>query len=477
MFVGIDIGTQSLKVVVADECLRVVGRGSRAYPVSHPHPDWAEQDPRDWDKALAPAIAEALSAAGCSATDVRAVAVTGQLDGCLPVGVDGEPSGPCLIWMDRRATEHLPELPADFRDRTGLVPDPGHMAAKASWLMARGGCEFFHQPVSYLVERLTGARVFDPALASTTMLYDLRDGGFAEDLCELFGVATSHVPSIKPAQSLAGTVTAAGAELSGLRQGTAVAVGTGDDFATPLGAAITTPGSLVCVLGTAEVVGTVSGKLVIDDAGLVETHSFVGGHYFVENPGWLSGGAVTWAKRLLGYSSDRELDADAATVPVGAAGVTFLPALSGAMAPAWRSQARGCFYGLTPAHSRAELARAVLEGCAFAMYDVKRRIDELGLPIDRVVALGGGAASDTWLQIRADICGLPVDGVVGADSCALGAVVLAAVAAGHAADVGEATALLEVSMRRFEPDLGKTKRSRAAYQRYRKLFAALEPLY
>ena len=186
-----------------------------------------------------------------------------------------------------------------------------------------------------------------------------------------------------------------------------VAVGTGDDFSTPLGRRIVGPGQLAVVLGTGEVVGAVHPRLVIDDAGLVETHAYPGGAYFLENPGWLSGGAVTWLCEMLSIDGFEALHAEAATVPPGAAGLTFIPALTGAMAPVWNASARGCFYGLTPSHTRAHMARALLEGCAFAMRDVADRLKELGAEIRSVLLLGGGARSRLWAQIRADVLGLP----------------------------------------------------------------------
>jgi len=182
MLLGIDIGTQSLKAVVTDEALRPLGEGSRPYAFSCLHPGWAEQDPRLWLAALRPAIADALAAAGRSGGDVRGIGIAGQLDGCLAVDAAGDPLGPCLIWMDRRAEAEMPgiDLPA-LRRRTGVVPDPIHMGAKIRWLSRRStpAAAMYHQPVSFVVQRLCGAAVMDAALASTSMLYDLEAGDYA----------------------------------------------------------------------------------------------------------------------------------------------------------------------------------------------------------------------------------------------------------------------------------------------------------
>ncbi|HEU5057813.1 MAG TPA: FGGY family carbohydrate kinase [Kofleriaceae bacterium] len=478
--VGVDIGTQSLKVVVADGALAVRGQAARAYPFDLPRPGWAQQDVALWEAALAPAVAEALARAGVAPAAVEAVGVAGQLDGCVAVDGGGEPLGPCLIWLDRRAEREMPELPADFRRRTGLVADPGHMAAKIRWLkrnaMGLAGARF-HQPVSYLVERLTGRAVLDHGLASTTMLYGLARRAWEADLLAAFEIDPSSLPDIDSAAARAGVLNAAGAAMTGLPAGVPVAVGTGDDFATPLGAGIVAPGEVACVLGTAEVVGGLCERPVIDPGGLVETHGYATAGYFVENPGWLSGGAVAWLRGLLGAASDAELDGWAAPVAPGADGVTFLPALSGAMAPEWHAGARGCFYGLSGAHGRGHLARALLEGCAFAMRDVIDRLDELGVPTGSVVLIGGGSKSRVWSQIRADLLGRPVAVSQVPDACPLGAALLAAAAAGAIPDLAAAADRAEAARRTVDPDLGRRAAYDDAYRRYRDLFTALRPLF
>ncbi len=462
-------------MVVGDD-LAVLGEAAVAYGTRHPRPGWAEQDPGDWERALAPAIGGALAAARQPAAEVTALGIAGQLDGCLAVDGTGAPRSPCLIWMDRRA--ELPPLPADLRAITGLVADPGHMAAKIRWLAGHGlaGARY-HQPVSYLVARLTGEHVLDRGLASTTMLYDLRAGGWRAELLAAFAIDAAALPRIDEACAVAGPLTATGARLTGLPAGIPVAVGTGDDFATPLGAGITAPGPIACVVGTAEVVGALAGAPVIDERGLVETHAYPGGRWFVENPGWLSGGALAWLDRLLDAGGFAALDRLAAAAPPGCDGVTFLPALSGAMAPQWIPEARACFDGLSAAHGRAHLARAVMEGCAFAMRDVVDRLAELGAGGDRILLLGGGGHSRIWAQIRADVAGLPVDIAGRADTCAVGAAMLAAVAAGTLGGVDECTARAARPGERLDPQPQGRAAAEEAYARYHRLFGALRTLW
>ncbi|HKF63838.1 MAG TPA: FGGY family carbohydrate kinase [Dongiaceae bacterium] len=483
MFIlGIDIGTQSLKAVVLGEDLRPRGAGSAAYDPRFPQPLWAEQDPRLWLEGLRPAIGRALAEAGVAASDVGALGIAGQLDGCLPVDRQSEALGPCLIWMDRRASAETQGLPAEtVLAKGGVVLDASHMAAKIRWLKrhhaeARAIARF-HQPTSYVVARLTGRAVLDHAVASTSMLYDLWERRLDPELCGLFGIAPEELPEIDASEALAGSLSAAGAELTGLPAGIPVAVGTGDDFSNTLGAGVVRPGRVIVSLGTAEVVGAVHDSAVIDKGALVETHGYAGHRFFIENPGWLSGGALAWLIRVLRLAGVEELNALAAQAPPGADGVAFLPALSGAMAPEWVAEARGSFYGLTAAHGPEHLARALLEGCAFAMRDVVDRLAALGVDTARVRLLSGGAKSRVWAEIRAGLLRRPVEVAALSDSSPLGAALLAAVAAGAEPDLDSAADRLAPDTIEIEPVAAHLDVYEEAYRRYRRLFAALKPMF
>lgn len=482
MIIGIDVGTQSLKVAVLDSALRMAGTASRSYWPSYPRAGWVEQSPDLWTGALGPAIADALKAAGAKPTDVTAIGLCGQLDGCIAVDADCRPLSPCLTWMDRRASAETDDIPPELvRAECGLVLDPGHLAAKARWLMRNlpHGTKIarFHQPVSYMVEQLTGTAIIDHALASTSMVYSLDRREYDPALLDRFEIAATQLAPIASAESSAGRLDRRGADLTGLPLGTPVAVGTGDDFATPLGAGFDSPGRVAVVLGTGEVVGGLHPVALRDQSGLLETHAYPGGAFFIENPGWLSGGAVSWLLRLLDVADPAVLDPLAADVPIGADGLTFLPALTGAMAPEWQPAARGCFYGLTPAHGRGHLYRALLEGCAFAMRDVVDRLDAMGVATDSLLLLGGGAHNSLWAQMRADIVQRGVEVPDCVDSAPVGAALLGAVAGGVVKDLKDAVRLLPARGTGFQPDPRRADAYEAAYRNYRRLFQSLKPLF
>jgi xylulokinase len=477
---GIDIGTQSLKAVVCDEELNTLGSGTVPYQPVFPRPGWAEQDPRLWVDALAPAIAAALSSARLPARDIRALAVCGQLDGCVPTDADGAALRPAIIWMDRRGDALLQGIdPAVIASRCGLVRDATHMGGKIAWLKANSTVPVhtWHQPVSFIVAALTGARVMSRSLASTTMLYDLAAGDWNDELMALFGASRQELPELAGDADIAGALSSRGAELTGLPAGTPVAVGTGDDFSNLLGCGIGQSGIAGVSLGTSEAIGVITDHVIIDPEMLVETHVFPGGMLHLGNPGWLSGGAVRWAAALLSLTGDDAFMAAAGDAPAGCDGLVFLPALSGALTPKWIGAARGSFVGLTTSHTLAHMARAVLEGTAFGMRDIIERFAQLGAPAQRIRIVGGGARSRLWCRIRADLLGQPVEILDQGEASATGAAVLAAVASGAYRDIRTAGSAVPLNLTALDPDLSQKPLYDQAYQRYRDVFAALEPVW
>jgi xylulokinase len=484
--IGADIGSQSIKVVLLDPDGATLASAGRPCAMRHPAAGWAEQDPALWRDGLAGAVRQVLATTGISAAQVSHLGLASQVDGVVPVGPDLEPLRPAIIWLDRRATAEAGILAAKLGgDRifacTGLNADSSHIAPKVMWLRTHEP-EIFRAAASfppvggYLLGWLTGVLAQDHANASSTLLYDVQARDWDADMLAAADLDPALLAEIRPAAEVAGTLTPAAAEALGLRPGCAVVVGTGDEHAACIGAGAIEPGLVADVTGTAEPVAATALDAVFDPEHVVETHAHaITGLLLVENPGFVSGGCTLWcAEAMLGVSQ-AELFAKAAQAPAGADGVIFVPALSGATVPRWNDRMRGVFAGLAMNHDGRHLARAVLEGCTYALADVLGRLDALGLAGREIRVVGGGARSELWLQVKADVTGRPVRPVLAAEPTATGAAVLAGLAAGTFADAGDAVArTVTPSDRCYEPnDLTRAVYAER-YAQYRALYDGTE---
>jgi xylulokinase len=468
-----------------DEAGTVVGRAGVPHDTSYPHPGWAEQAPDAWMRGLREAVRLVVRSSGVPAASVVALGIAAQVDGIVALDDGGRPLGPAPIWMDRRATDEterlLRALPAtDIRAMTGLNPDASHGAPKVAWLRSHvDGAATYLVPAAYAVWVLTAERVQDPANASCMLLWDVRAGAWSDPLMRVFDLGPEQLAAVRDATDVAGTLRPAEAEALGLSERCRVVVGTGDEHAACLAAGVLAPGIIADVTGTAEPVAAASLEPITDEEGLLETHAHAApGRWLIENPGFVSGGSVLWlAEHVLGCERD-EVDVLAAGAPAGSDGALFLPALGGSLAPRWNEHARGVFSGLALSHDRHHLARAVLEGCAYALRDIVDRLAELGLGGDTMRVVGGGARSRTWLQIKADVTGLAIDVLAEPEATALGAAMLAGVGAGWYRDVDEAVvATLRLAERGIQPDPANREVYREAYGSYRTLFDAVEPTF
>jgi len=489
--IGCDVGSQSLKGILLDPAGTVVGQAAAAYPVEYPHPGWAQQDSLAWRRALASVVGELRTSAGVPGSEIGVLGLASQVDGLVAVDADAEPLAPAIIWLDRRATAQAAALaeaidPDEVRRLTGLNLDASHVAPKMLWYRHTQPTTFERAaglllPGSALLAWLTGERVVDHANASSTLLYDVTTRDWSTRMLEVTGLDASRLGRIAPAADVAGTLRPAAAEPLGLTTATRVVVGTGDEHGASLGAGGIRPGIVIDITGTAEPVCVAATTPRIDQTGLVETHGHADPRvWLVENPGFVSGGSVSWFVETMGGGAGAtaavlDAEADASTGP-GADGVTFLPTLSGATAPRWNDRARGVYAGLSLNHGRAHLFRALLEGCTFALRDIVDRLDEMELAGDEIRVVGGGARSPLWLQMKADVTGRAVRVMASDESTALGAAMLAGVGARTFAGLDEAVERLAVvEPRAYEPDAATAGAYEDAYGRYRALFDALEP--
>jgi xylulokinase len=483
--IGIDVGSQSVKAVLFDERGTAIEEAAEPYEMSYPRSGWAEQDPAVWQRGIAGTVRELRHRSGIGATDVTMLALASQVDGLVPLDDALKPLRPAIIWLDRRATRQSANLSeavgeTELIARTGLNPDASHTAPKAMWLRDEEPEHYraarWLAPVGgHLAGWLTGEVVQDPANASCTLLYDLRAGDWDEQLVDRAGLDLTKLPPILPAAGVIGPLQTHAAEALGLSTSCRVAVGTGDEHGAALGAGGVAPGVVVDVTGTAEPVAVPSTDLVLDDLHLVETHAHaVADMLLIENPGFVSGGSTSWWARAQGMPQG-EVFAHAALAPPGSEGALFLPTLSGATAPRWNDRMRGSFAGLGLHHDRGHLARAILEGCAFALRDIVDRFDAMGLGGDELRVVGGGARSALWLQIKADVTGRPVRAVQGDHATSAGAAMLAGVAAGVFADLDEAAALtVRLADAPVLPQPETAQVYEEAYRAYRRLFDGVE---
>ncbi|MDQ4108618.1 MAG: FGGY-family carbohydrate kinase, partial [Actinomycetota bacterium] len=345
-------------------------------------------------------------------------------------------------------------------------------------------------PGTYVLRHATGFAAVDPSNASSLALLDPRTKSWSAEVLEATGIDPTMLPELRDATHAVGTVTAGFAEASGLSRATVVAVGCGDEMAATLGAGVFEPGEVCDVVGTAEPVCAASAEPREDPTMLVECHPHADPDaWLLENPGFVSGGSLRWwrdqfapeerrnEEQGLGDAYD-QLSEEASRIPAGCDGVVFLPAMQGAMAPEWNGAARGVFYGLTLAHTRDHMTRAILEGSAFGLRDILEAMKAAGLDVRRLTIVGGGAKGPLWRQIKADVTGLPVRVPESVETTATGAAILAAIGSGVHATVADAVETF-VSFRPEEHEAEPAAREayEEAYRRYRELYFALKPVF
>jgi xylulokinase len=294
---------------------------------------------------------------------------------------------------------------------------------------------------------------------------------------------------IKSATSMLGKIRASMAESLGLSAGTFVVVGGGDEHAACLGAGVIRPGRAGAIAGTAEPVCAASMQPTVDPTHLIETHCHLeAGMWLLENPGFVSGGNLRWYRDHFGapeiqaaaeqqLSAYQLFDKQAAEISSGSDGLIFLPSLMGAMAPTWNEAARGAWAGFTLAHTRAHFTRALLEGSAYAVRDITDQMRVMGMPLTEMRLVGGGARSQLWAQIKANVTGLPIAVPEITETTALGAAMLALVGCGAYANLTEASDRIVRISRRFEPQPAEQVVYNELYEKYRDTYFALLPVF
>jgi xylulokinase len=461
------------------------------HALSYPRPGWSEQDPAEWLTALVATLSQLRG------HEVVALSFGSQLDGLVAADAGGRALRPALIWSDRRAGAECAALGDGVRLRqlTGCNVDPGHVGAKIAWLRrherdVHDAAAWFLLPGAWVAWQASGVLAVDPSNASSTGLLDPRARTWSPEACAAWEVDGARLPEVRSPHAVLGPVAPWLREATGLPRDTVVVLGAGDEMAATLGAGVVSPGTVCDVMGTAEPVCAVVAEPAHDPSGLVELHpSADPDTWLLENPGWLSGGAYRWFRDELGGPETARAAAGGLDVyellnelaqcaPPGADGVTWVPALAGAMAPEWNANARAGWFGVTAAHHRAHLARALLEGNALALRDVIDAIAAAGHPPREIVCVGGGAKGRLLCELRAHVTGLPVSRPDDVETTARGAAMLAAAGVGlHASVAGAARAMAGPRSAPVLPDPELRAVYDALHARHRRVYDALRPLF
>ncbi len=495
VLLGLDIGTTGAKTVLIDQTGRVLAAATSGYPLLTPRPGWTEQEPDRWWDGAAISIREALDQAGVRGADVAAVGLTGQMHGLVPLGGDREVLRPAILWNDQRTAEECAWItarigPARVLELTGNPVLTGFTAPKLIWMRRHEPDRYAHirhilLPKDYARYRLTGGLATDVADASGTSLFDVRHRTWSAEMLDGLEVPPAWLPEVVESPRPTGAVTADAAEHTGLRPGTPVVGGAGDQAAQAVGTGIVAPGLVSATIGTSGVVFAPLPGVEVDPAGRLHTfcHAVPGG-WHVMGVMLSAGGSLRWLRDTFGASLWSRypdpydgMSAEAAATPPGAEGLLFLPYLTGERTPHADPFARGAFVGLTLRHGRAHLIRAVMEGVALGLRDGLEIMRGMGIPVTQVRISGGGGRSVLWRQIVADVFGADVVTVTATEGAAYGAALLAGVGAAVFPSVEAACAATIRVAERTPVNQDRAAIYNRIYGNYRDLYPALKPSF
>jgi xylulokinase len=456
VLVGLDVGTTGVKAVAISLDGRVVGSATEDYALSTPKPGWAEQNPEDWWRAAQACLARLPDGH---------VGLSGQMHGLVVLDAEDRVLRPAILWNDQRTAAECDEIEATVGlerliELTGNRALTGFTAPKLLWLRhhepdAYARIRHVLLPKDYVRLRLTGERAIDAAEASGTLLFDVAERRWSEEVCNALEVPLEWLPTVHESTEIAGA---------------------GDQASAALGVGIVSPGPVSVVLGTSGVVFAVLPSYAPDVRARVHVFCHaVPGTWHAMGVMLSAAGSLAWLRRAVGADYG-ELDDEAARWGPGTEGLLFAPYLAGERTPHADPDARGAFTGLSLRHDRGALARATLEGVAYGLRDSLELLRELGVRPEVGRASGGGATSDLWLRIVAAVLGLPLERTESEEGSAFGAALLAGVRAGVFRDAADAVARCVRVRDRIEPDPEWSAAYAHGYERYRLLYPTLRPL-
>jgi len=485
VFIGIDLGTSSVKVLAVDDQNRILGEASRDYPVDYPREKWAQQNPEDWWTGTVAAIRELVEKLHIPRNGVRAIGFSGQMHGLVALDRDDNVLTPAILWCDQRTQAECDAITAHFGPEglsaaTGNKALTGFTAPKILWVR-RHLPEVFAKtahillPKDYLRLKLTGRYATDVSDASGMLLLDVRNRCWSREMLQFLGISEAQLPQLYESYEVTGVVSPEALEALGLEGEILVAGGAGDQAAGAVGTGTVEDGIVSVTLGTSGVVFAAHESFAVDGANRLHAFCHANGKYHSMGVMLSAANCLNWwAETIHPAAGFDTLLAEAAAAPAGSGRVLFLPYLMGERTPYADPDASGTFAGLTVGTGRGEMTRALLEGVAFGLYDSLSILRELGVPVRQIRVIGGGARSGLWKQILADVFGQAVQEINTHQGGALGAAILAAVSAGHFKDVAEGCRALVTVTETLEPDPQAATRYRRLYPLYRSLYADLQ---
>lgn len=478
--IGVDVGTTGSRAVAVDEQGAVIAARTAEYPLLTPRPQWTEQDPAAWWRATCDVLAEVVRTSG---GEVVGVGLTGQMHGSVFLDRDGEVIRPALLWNDQRTGTQCDEItervgPQRLVEITGNPALTGFQAPKVLWLRDEEPANFERVtrvllPKDYVRYRLAHELATDASDAAGTLFLDLHARTWSREVLDALDVPAEWLPPVFESPEPTGLVAGDVAEELGLPSGIPVAAGGGDNAAAAIGTAVTEDGLMSSSIGTSGVLFAHATECAVDPSGRI--HAFahsVPGNYCLLAVTLSAGGSLRWWRDLTGLGYE-DLVAEAEAIPPGAEGLVFLPYLTGERTPHLDPRATGGFIGLTARHTRGHMTRALMEGVLFSLRDGIEIMRGLDVRPTQIRAIGGGASSDLWLQLQADVYGATVHRLAIEEGAAYGAALLGHVAAGTFADVSEATSVVRTLEQVTEPDPRRMEVYEETYTVYRSLYGTL----
>lgn len=484
-FLGIDVGTSGSRAVVIDEDGRVVASADAAHAdFASPHAGWAEQDPRDWWRATKEVIAKILESV--PADEIGAMSFSGQMHGSVFFDESDSVIRPALLWCDQRTENQCEEIVAEIgKSRLiELVCNPavtGFTLPKILWLRENepenwARVRSILLPKDYVRFMLTGDKASDVTDSSGTLIFDVQNRKWSDEILSRFAIDSSLLPKVYESTEVTGVISENAARETGLKAGTPVVAGAGDNAAGAIGMGIVSNGKVSSTIGTSGVVFAASDAPRLDPKGRIHTlcHA-VPGCWHNTGVTLAAGLSLKWFRENFGdgASYDALVD-DASKVSVGSEGLLWLPYLMGERSPHLDPNARAAFVGITASHTKAHFTRAVMEGAAFSLRDSLEIFKSAGIEVSSIRLSGGGAKSLLWRQIQADVYGTPVEVIEADEGAAFGAAILAGVGVKAWGSVEEACEKTIRVGTVIEPDNESREILERGYAAYSKLYSALK---